>query len=479
MKIVTLASSKAFIHAPIQVNRWSRILRQVVSLWLIVIMLANPLLVAPQGMMALGNETTHAISFWWVNSGWAKVMAKFLPQQTKPTDTKGWDGKGAPPNTPTDPAPEERQADRDAKVSKIEITPRDVTIGTGEKVIFAAVAYDPKGNMVPGVKFNWDGFNENKNHRLTVSPRGEFSAPIAGSYKISVDALGKKDFVKVTVVGEQVNPKDKGTQGDPVSSKDEPKPQKIGRLNAVPTTPREAAPLRQNESDKLAKLSDKSTKAAATTAMAVQGGNYDYYQWNASNYTTADDPGREVGQMPGHAADGGVGSGNFQFSASMLALDGRGVDLNLSMNYNARLWHKSGTDMYFDIDNDYIPGWTFGYGKIITAGTGFMLVEADGTRHSYGGNTWNYSVPNTSLQGFDGYTKDGSFINYYARGYKPQFNSTILEAWAKLPNGTKITYGASTKLTAYPTNITDANAIMSRSHTSIIRDQILTRLRIR
>ena len=434
--------------------------RQLLSLILTITLVTNPLLAAPQGFTLLGHEIGYSASFWWYNSGWAAKTAKWFTQ-TKPVDTKGWDGKGAPPNTPPDAKEQEKQSDRDAKAQRIEISPRDVVIQTGEKIIFSAIAYDQSGNMIPGVKYTWVGNDENKKRKMSVTPRGEFSSPVAGNYKVTVEALGKKDSVNVDVVGEQVNPKDKGIQGEPVSSQDAPKPekpvQKIGFLNLAPNSPKEAAPLRQNESDKLAKLTDKSTRAAATTVMAVQGGNYDYYQWNASNYTTADDPGREVGQLPGHAIDGGAGSGNFQFSAPIIEMDGRGIDLNLAMNYNSRLWHKSGSDLYFDIDNNYIPGWTFGFGKIITAGTGFMLEDADGTRHSYGGNTWNYSAPNTSLQGFDGYTKDGSFINYYARGYKPQFNSTILEAWAKLSNGTKIVYGASTKLTAYPTQITDAN----------------------
>jgi hypothetical protein len=38
-----------------------------------------------------------------------------------------------------------------------------------------------------------------------------------------------------------------------------------------------------------------------------------------------------------------------------------------------------------------------------------------------------------------------------------QAGSYILEAWAKLPNGTKIAYGASANLSAYPTQITDPN----------------------
>ncbi len=447
---------RLFVATTIRQFKITFALRRLLSLGLILVLLSNQVLATPQGWMAVGNEMTAGMSFWWGNSGWAKTWARFIPTQNKPADTKGWDGKGAPPNTPPEPTKEEKQTDRDARVAKIEISPRDVTIATGEKVIFAAVAYDRNGNMVPGVQFTWDGSDEVKLRKMSVTPRGEFSSPVAGKYKVTVEALGKKDSVKVDVVGEQINPKDPGIKGDPVSSQDAPKAQKIS-LRMAPNAPKEATPLRAVTADKLAQLTSKTTRAAATTAAAAMQSGYDYYQWNSTNYTEVDDPNQERGQAAGQAIDGGAGSGNFQFSAPLIALDGRGIDVNLSMIQNSQLWHKSGTDMYFDIDKDYIPGWNFGFGKIMTAGTGFVLIDADGTRHSYGGNTWNYGGTNTALQGFDGYTKDGSFINYYARGYKPQFNSTIVSAWAKLPNGTLITYGASSKLTAWPTNITDAN----------------------
>jgi hypothetical protein len=41
--------------------------------------------------------------------------------------------------------------------------------------------------------------------------------------------------------------------------------------------------------------------------------------------------------------DDGAGSGNFQFSVPVLALDGRGLDLNLNLEYNSRVWHKPST----------------------------------------------------------------------------------------------------------------------------------------
>ena len=443
--------------------------RRAISLMLCVVLLANPILAMPQGVLTLSNEFRYSLAFYWYNSG---LAAKFNAWSQKPAavqDTRGWDGKGAPPNTPPEPSVQEKQANRDVKVSRIEISPRDVTIHTGEKVVFAAIALDREGNLIPGVKFSWDGSDEDRKRKMSVSQRGIFTSPVPGNYKVTVEALNKRDSVKVTVIGEKLNPKDPGVKGEPISTSDKPKAkislnsserplQRLG--SAAPSLSRETPPLKKNSALELAQLGRKGTRYAAkpmAAAAAVQGGNYDYYQWNSGNYTEADDAGRERGDMPGHAQDGGAGSGNFQFSAPLMGLDGRGIDLNLALNYNSRIWHKSGSDMYFDIDGDYIPGWTFGFGRIVTAGNGYMLIDADGTRRSYGGNPWSYSAPNTSLQGFDGYTKDGSYINYWARGYRPQYGSYILDAWAKLPNGTKIIYGASANLGAYPTQITDAN----------------------
>lgn len=418
----------------------------------------------PQGFIALGQEVSVNAVFWWHNSGWAAKFARWMPTKVAQQDTKGWDGKGAPPHTAPDPEPQEKHEDRVRKVARVEISPRDVTIHTGEKIVFAVVAYDKDGSLVTGMSVKWEGSDDDKKRAQRVSPQGEFSSPVPGKYKITADISGRKDSVKVIVIGDALNPNDKGVKGDPISTKDAPKekvslaPQERIRGVSAPASS-ESSALRRTASQ-LSQASRSGLQAAAkpmaVAAAAFQSG-YDYYTWNGGNYTTADDPGKEVGQMPGHALDGGAGSGNFQFAAPIIGLDGRGINVNLTMTYNSRVWHKSGTDMYFDVDGDWQPGWTMGFGRIVTAGNGYMLIDGDGTRHSFSGNPWSYSAPNTSLQGFDGYTTDGTFINYYARGYRPQYGSYILNAWAKLPNGTTITYGASANLGAYPTQITDAN----------------------
>ncbi|MBK7597855.1 MAG: hypothetical protein IPJ07_04755 [Acidobacteria bacterium] len=147
--------------------------------------------------------------------------------------------------------------------------------------------------------------------------------------------------------------------------------------------------------------------------------------------------------MPSTAGPGPESS----FEAPLIGLDGRGIDLNMAFNYNSQLWHKSGSDMYFDIDRDWIAGWIMGFGKIVMAGTSYIMIDADGTRHPYSGlSRGSFPSPYSSLQTYEAYTTDGSFINYYAEGYKAQFDNSgghnMRFAWAKLANGTTIEYGA-------------------------------------
>ena len=68
-----------------------------------------------------------------------------------------------------------------------------------------------------------------------------------------------------------------------------------------------------------------------------------------------------------------------------------------------------------------------------------MLVDADGTNHGYTGNLSNYASGNYSSTSFNGYTTDGTFIDYSC--YVSTYNGvTSMSAFATLPNGTNITY---------------------------------------
>ncbi|HXQ71319.1 MAG TPA: hypothetical protein VN844_12565, partial [Pyrinomonadaceae bacterium] len=177
--------------------------------------------------------------------------------------------------------------------------------------------------------------------------------------------------------------------------------------------------------------------------------------WGDSNYWSADDPVNRVGDPPGTPQDSGAGSGNFQFTAPIYDLPGRQMNIALNAVYNSRLWNKANSQINYDNDHGWpSPGFSLGFGKMlgISINNGYMMVDADGTRHSYTGTIqfFNWGTIGTL------HTTDGSFIDYT---YTTGTNGVVTSAEAKFPNGTVITYGAHSSPGGgvFPTSITDAN----------------------
>lgn len=179
-----------------------------------------------------------------------------------------------------------------------------------------------------------------------------------------------------------------------------------------------------------------------------------YPNWNNSNWNTADDPGLQPGNPPDTGTDQ-AGSSNFSFSAPVVSLGGgRGMDINLSLNYNSLLWHRANGEITYDIDKGSpAPGWSLGYGKLMDMASqgGSMIEGPDGTRHSYDGTLQAGSSPGYST--YYGRTTDGSFIDYVSN----RTPTGVSSGTAYLPDGTIITYGAAVDGVAYPTQIKDRN----------------------
>src|SRR6185503_19928943 len=92
-------------------------------------------------------------------------------------------------------------------------------------------------------------------------------------------------------------------------------------------------------------------------------------------------------------ATGGGGenplSQNFNWSVPLVDLPGRaGMDLNLSLSYNSRVWTRSGNNISFDEDNGWpSAGFRLGFPVIQqlhyngeTGAYGFILISPDGRR---------------------------------------------------------------------------------------------------
>lgn len=228
----------------------------------------------------------------------------------------------------------------------------------------------------------------------------------------------------------------------PVSSRD------------VPTVKIGANRSSMKEGNKVGATSSRTLIASAKRAHAVAPVLNDS-GWDDTNYWSADKPENRVGDPPGVSADGGAGSGNFQFAAPILSLPGRGINISLGLAYNSRLWNKAGSQISYDNDRGWpAPGFSLGFGKLLGMGinNGCMLVDADGTRHGYTGSINFYNWGTFGVM----HTTDGSFIDY---SYWTGTGGAITWAQARLPNGTVINYGAYSQAGGgvFPTSIEDAN----------------------
>ncbi len=330
----------------------------------------------------------------------------------------------------------QRNADETRAVSRIQIYPGPITLQKNQEAVFAAVAYDSNDEPLSGIDFRWSVTNV-ATTRLTGGLVGSvFKANRIGTFTVKATAGGREAEVRVIVTPETgIRPP--GTPIRVTSSRT--------GLGAIIGTI-DITPIR-TERDGTKGTRDQEKSALQVANLLPDDG------WNNGNFTSADDPGNQTGDSPGGPADDGAGNGNFQISAPVVSLPGRGIDIALNLNYNSRVWNKAGNELKYDIGYDEpAPGWSLGFGKIEFMGSngGCMLVDADGTRHGYTGSVTSWP----SGMSFTGHTADGTFIDYGCHYNYGNYAS----GWAKLPNGTHITYSSITANEGHiqPTQIIDA-----------------------
>ena len=418
-----------------------------VCIALTVSLLATSTPAAPQTVVGLVKETSVSLAFWF-RAGGLKSVTQLLPGQ-------GSNGKK-----------QQRQLDRDARVARIQIFPGDVTIDLHEHVRFAAIAYDQDNNPIGGVKIKWSGRDAISDRQTKISPDGDFEAISPGSFNIMAEGAGKTAAVTIVV---RPGLKSNSTSGASNSAETNPTSTRQVSTRDLPSAVATKTDSLQESSGQRSRKTASNTKrgrllkahtrssksapvvkpspASPLAPPALQNG------WTDDNYWSADDPGNQVGDPPGSAMDEGAGSGNFQLAAPVLGLPGRGMNITLRLAYNSRLWNKAGSQISFDNDRGWPgPGWALGFGKIQSMGvsSGAMIVDADGTRHGFGGTLTQFSWGTS----FVGHTADGTFIDYSCSS---NTSGTATSAFARLPNGTAISYGAPGAGAVYPTNIKDAN----------------------
>src|ERR1041385_6265101 len=268
-------------------------LPRIASFLLIVCLCVSSTPAAPQTVIALANESALSFYFWFNNSGLRRLMqSRPIPSARK----------------------QEKQSDRDAKISQMKISPGDLTVDLNDRVKFNAIALDASGNTIGGVKVNWTAQGAKNDKHIPISVRGDFEADRAGTFTVTAEAKGKTAQAIVIVrPGVKKDLTVAPTSSHPVSSRDLPVVKRIG-ANGSPVrneSKKDAAGFANNQLVAKAKRAhaSKGTITSASAPVFVGDGG-----WDDTNYWSADKPENRVGDPPGGAADGGAGSGHFQFA---------------------------------------------------------------------------------------------------------------------------------------------------------------------
>lgn len=224
-------------------------------------------------------------------------------------------------------------------------------------------AYDNQNQPLSGIAFEWTSADVGRGRAPRRLVNANFKAHSAGRFTVTARAGNREAEIPVVVTPTR-----------------NPRPPNHPVFRTSSRTGRAAQPIAQADASSEQTADERNSRKQKTSAQAelLEG-----EIWDDSNWLSADDPGNLPGNPPGQPADDGSGSGNFQLSAPVVSLPGRGIDLALNLNYNSRLWNKSGSQVSYDLDRGFpAPGWSLGFGKIAFMGTqgGCMMVDADGTR---------------------------------------------------------------------------------------------------
>ena len=377
-----------------------------------------------------------------------------------------------------------------SRLARSKILPEDyIVLYRGQKLDFNAIGYSSNDEPISGVKFEWTAEDvERKNTRMRSMLDGRFEARELGEYIVRAKAKGIEAKVEVEVKKheafetlmrlerekekgdlEEINKlkKEKKYNSINISSKKEYKrKKKVGKETgsgqaSMKRKSAGSANKRQARGPHAVSSENNPKRLPNMPRVFFRPANAD--GWDENNWWLADNPDQQIGSPPGSSPDVGAGNGNFQFSAPVVSLSGRGIDINLSLHYNSKLWNKNGNEMIYDADKGYpAPGWSLGFGKLVYVGKsgGCMLFGADGTRHSYTGTVTDYGIGGYTSVKFKGHSTDDSFIDYECQYNSISSSNGHLTGTAKLPNGTKISYDGDSYTNGqqtYPNRITDAN----------------------
>src|ERR1041385_8222396 len=170
----SVAATRGSRIAVVAGHAWYRAL----SIFLILSLLTVSTPAAPQVIVNVAQDASLSLTLWYRAGGLKKLLQGL--------------GEGSPRK-------QEKQADRNARVTRLEISPGNVTVRRGERVQFAAIAYGADDSPISGVKIKWSVRDENRKKGGPISQQGEFQAVVPGQFIITAEGAGQSAQVNVVV----------------------------------------------------------------------------------------------------------------------------------------------------------------------------------------------------------------------------------------------------------------------------------------
>lgn len=315
-------------------------------------------------------------------------------------------GLGQGPGTPaaegfrpqiSEPRPASTEAERAARLQQLRLNvPGEMTLDAGQSINLAAIPTDDEGAVVHGLEARWESSAASV---ISITTDGQALAQKPGKALLTVRAGRQQQQVSVTV--------------NEVATPDAPPPcdLKSGSTSGV-----EFRKISWAGKERLGGKLARSARPVA--AAATQEGPTIPLEEVGSIYEPRNAVGSPPNQtrvsasVPPAAIEGGSelpGSDSFNFSLPVANLPGRGLDVQLNLHYNSRVWNDSsssgGTRLTYDVDKGWpAPGFTLGFGRLEKRSNNtYTLLDPDGTRHEM----------RPEGQPFYFTTVDGTYIRYY------------------------------------------------------------------
>jgi RHS repeat-associated protein len=334
---------------------------------------------------------------------------------------------------------EDSLADRLAQVAHIRVTPDRFVAYAGQSLIFNAIGTNLAGQTIPGLVFNWESSNTSV---VQIGDTGNARFVGAGGVIHIICRAG----VAVGIANILVRPGRRPIQTDAEWRADQ---------ESLP------APVTGSVGALLPSLLDKLAPTAYAQGGGYQGTDFGYDQlWSESRNLVGSPRNRAL--EPTTLGPVLPEGSNFNFSAPLIALGGRGVAANLTLCGNTRVWSRHGSAVTFSAVGGFpFAGFSLGFGRILTYGpsnnTSFVWLDPDGTPHSlgscdvYGGAATLQTTDGTHIT----YVKSAVYSGtlYYNDGTQiavDLYNNRLVATQIKDSNGNYIgityKYGASSPL---------------------------------